>query len=184
MGLVGLKISLGYSPSIVLIGHAAKLNSNQKQEIKIEKTDTGLALFFLNFTCPCARNIKSLLRSEIQSLKSLGYKVVVLNTDRSSVKSNVEKLFKMADLGADVLDDSMWELVKKFKIKTAAEWVLLNKRGEKLFKGAIYSEDIDYISEVVKDLKLNIPLRYTIGRGLGCSLIDPENMDSVPWVIE
>jgi len=123
-GFVGLKISLGYSPSIVLIGHGTKLNSNQRQEIKIEKTDTGLALFFLNITCPCA------------------------------------------------------------KIKTAAEWVLLNKRGEKLFKGAIYSEDIDYISEVVKDLKLNIPLRYTIGRGLGCSLIDPENMDSVPWVIE
>ncbi len=137
----------------------------------------GQVLFFLNLTCPCARNARKMLQEQIPVLAGLGYTIRIINTDRTTPREGVKKLFQRLELGIPVLDDREWQLVEHFKIRTASEWVILKPSGEVLFSGTLYSEDIDYLVDITEDLSNGWPLRYARGPGLGCSLINPEMSD-------
>lgn len=148
-----------------------------------EPAYSGQVLIFLNLTCPCARNARQMLQEQIPILKKLGYRVSIINTDKTTPLPGKQALFARMELPAPVLDDSQWELVREFSIRTASEWVLLSPQGEKIFAGAIYSEDLDYLVDITEDLVNGWPLRYARGPGLGCSLIDPEGEhESQVWI--
>lgn len=154
----------------VSLGHYQELNSSAQIEIKTNPSKKGVALLFYTLTCPCARDSFGIVKRGAADLKNLGYEVYAISTDPKSPREKIQNYFKLADLGLPILVDQGWHLVKQYGVKTAAEIVILDRNANIKYSGAIYSEDQEFLTEWISDVRDGKVPRHIQGKGLGCAL--------------
>lgn len=163
----------------VSLGRYEDLNSSQQVELSTNPSKKGIALVFYTLTCPCARDSFGIVKRGAADLKNLDYDVYVISTDTKSTREKIQNYFKLADLGLPILVDQGWNLVKQYDVKTAAEIVILDRKAEIKYSGAIYSEDQEFLTEWILDVREGKTPRHVHGKGLGCAL--DENDPSKVW---
>lgn len=136
------------------------------------------ALVFLSQSCPCSKSHVEHLNKLSLEYKNIALYGVITDIFNEKNKQELEDYYKDKNFKFPVIKDEKQLLIKKYKALKTPHSVVLNQVADGKYKiiyqgGVSDHRDFDkskkhFLKENLSSLSKGQPLKYAVGRSLGC----------------
>ncbi|MFN7728990.1 MAG: TlpA family protein disulfide reductase [Bdellovibrio sp.] len=167
------------SEDVVRLGTLLDLDG-QPRVVESTQGQAGIAVFFLSVRCPCAKNCLKEVLTLIPRFQKQKYKVVFVSTDQKTPRLEAARTLRKLGLGSSTYFDSGGNLAARFRVRSASEFVVLERDGEIRYHGSISDENQNFAEKFIEDIEAGRKFRFANARGIGCALEDLDSF-AAPW---
>ncbi len=107
--------------------------------LNIYKDEKSVLMFFWTTWCPYCRRSLIVLNDDSKRLEKEGIEIIAVNLQESS--SRVSRFMKKYNLSLRVVLDEDAQLAKDYQVIGIPTYLLMNKKGDIVFKGNHFPED-------------------------------------------
>lgn|SRR5690606_47383 len=134
-------------------------------------------ILFLSAKCPCVYNHKQPINDLISEYGG-DIKFTAVFIRKNEDKELQDQMAKSLGWEMEFVDDTDGEYLKTYQPSVYSDAVLLNEKGEVIYRGGIDDGPVNsgwiknfYLKDAIEDYRNGVPVRVKEAKGIGCLIL-------------